>query len=123
MVRLKSVGVLSAAKVSGLLHAGLSLLLIPIFVLMALAMSFAPKAANEPSPMFFVVFAFFAPFIYGAMGFILGAIGAFVYNLVAGWIGGLELRFETMVPAPVAMPQPQMPQPPAPGTGAPTIQS
>jgi hypothetical protein len=28
------------------------------------------------------------------MGFILGVIGAAVYNLVARWIGGIELEVE-----------------------------
>ncbi len=34
------------------------------------------------------------PVIYGAMGFIGGVIGAAVYNLVASWIGGIELEVE-----------------------------
>ena len=34
------------------------------------------------------------PVIYGVMGFILGVIGAAVYNLVARWIGGIELEVE-----------------------------
>jgi hypothetical protein len=34
------------------------------------------------------------PVIYGVMGFIGGVIGAAVYNLVARWIGGIELEVE-----------------------------
>ena len=34
------------------------------------------------------------PVIYGVMGFILGVIGAAVYNFVARWIGGIELEVE-----------------------------
>ena len=34
------------------------------------------------------------PVIYGVMGFIGGIIGAAVYNLVASWIGGIELEVE-----------------------------
>lgn len=36
----------------------------------------------------------FLPIIYGIMGFIGGAIGAFVYNLVAGVVGGIEIDVE-----------------------------
>ena len=36
----------------------------------------------------------FLPILYGVFGFIGGAIGAFVYNLVAGVVGGIELEVE-----------------------------
>jgi hypothetical protein len=36
----------------------------------------------------------FMPVIYGVMGFIFGVIGAAIYNLVAGWIGGIEVEVE-----------------------------
>ena len=32
-----------------------------------------------------------APIFYGIVGGIGGALGAIIYNLVAGWIGGLEV--------------------------------
>jgi len=34
------------------------------------------------------------PIMYGIFGFIGGAIGAWIYNLVAGWIGGIEIELE-----------------------------
>ena len=36
----------------------------------------------------------FLPILYGIFGFIGGAIGAFVYNLVAGVVGGIEIEVE-----------------------------
>jgi len=36
----------------------------------------------------------FMPVIYGAMGFIFGVIGAAIYNLVARWIGSIEVDVE-----------------------------
>jgi len=32
-----------------------------------------------------------APIFYGIIGGVGGALGALIYNLVAGWIGGLEV--------------------------------
>jgi len=31
------------------------------------------------------------PILYGILGGIGGAIGAAIYNLAAGWVGGLEV--------------------------------
>jgi hypothetical protein len=36
-----------------------------------------------------------APLMYGIFGFLGGVLGAFVYNLVAGMTGGIELEFTT----------------------------
>ena len=36
----------------------------------------------------------FLPILYGIIGFISGAIGAFIYNLVAGVVGGIEIEVE-----------------------------
>ena len=34
------------------------------------------------------------PIFYGLIGFIFGALGAWLYNLMAKWIGGVKLEFE-----------------------------
>jgi len=36
----------------------------------------------------------FMPVIYGVMGFVIGVVGAAVYNLIARWIGGIEVEVE-----------------------------
>lgn len=45
-----------------------------------------------------IAFAIFAPIFYGVLGFIFGAIGAFLYNLMAKWMGGIEVRLESAAP-------------------------
>jgi membrane-associated HD superfamily phosphohydrolase len=35
------------------------------------------------------------PILFGIMGFVFGAIGAFLYNVAAGRIGGIKLEFES----------------------------
>ncbi len=103
MIRLRHIGVLSAAKISALLYGAISLLIVPLFLLLAGIMSVVPHEPNQPSAAVFVGFALVAPFIYAGMGFVMGALMAFVYNLIAGWIGGLEMQFESTMPAhPVA---------------------
>jgi hypothetical protein len=39
-------------------------------------------------------FAIAAPLLYAAMGFIFGLIGACIYNLVAKFVGGIEVEVE-----------------------------
>jgi len=34
------------------------------------------------------------PFIYAIMGFVGGIVSAFVYNLIARWVGGVEVEVE-----------------------------
>lgn len=36
------------------------------------------------------------PIMYGAMGFVFGALGALLYNLFAGFVGGVEIEVETV---------------------------
>jgi len=41
--------------------------------------------------------AILAPVIYGAMGFVIGALTAWIYNLVARRIGGIQLELKPVV--------------------------
>jgi hypothetical protein len=34
------------------------------------------------------------PIMFAAFGFIAGAIGAFLYNVFAGWFGGIEIEID-----------------------------
>jgi hypothetical protein len=38
-----------------------------------------------------VAFAVAAPLIYGIAGLLLGGVGSWLYNLIARWLGGVEL--------------------------------
>ncbi|MGI9102901.1 MAG: hypothetical protein ACR2IF_10710 [Terriglobales bacterium] len=101
MTRIKSFGVLSVAKISGLCYAAMGLCFVPFFLLFFAIGSLAAKQQPnaQPFPVFFGVgFAIAAPFIYGLMGFVMGALGAFVYNLIAGWIGGIEMELQIVSP-------------------------
>jgi hypothetical protein len=39
-------------------------------------------------------FAVLLPFLYAAMGFVGGVISAFIYNIIAKWVGGIEVEVE-----------------------------
>lgn len=74
-----------AAKVLGILYAIMGLIFVPIFLLVAL---FDPDGTGA----FGVGFAIVLPVFYGVVGAIAVAIGCMLYNLVAGWVGGIEIE-------------------------------
>jgi hypothetical protein len=61
------------------------LIFVPFFLLFAM---FAPDGTAG----FGTMFAIMMPVMYGVMGLIGGAVGAALYNLVAGWVGGIEVE-------------------------------
>jgi hypothetical protein len=95
---IKSVGVLSVAKMMGLIQACLGVVLIPFFLLVGLAGTLAGRAESPFAGMVGLVLAFCMPIFFGILGFIMGAIGAALYNLFAKWIGGIELQMQADTP-------------------------
>ena len=86
-----------------MLYACMGLIFLPFFAIAGLAGAFAQhaqQAQNVPglsaALMAGIMFGFgiFIPIIYGAMGFVFGIIMAAIYNLIAGWIGGIEVEVE-----------------------------
>ena len=96
-MELKRVGVLSAAKIVGGVYAGLGLIIgffsacFAIIMFAGLISEAEFEAAGVGAGLFLAGICLW-PLLYGIMGFIGGAIAALIYNVVAGFIGGLELE-------------------------------
>jgi hypothetical protein len=90
--RIARIGVLQTAIFFGVLYAVLGLCILPFFYAM---MRFAPMASENPFP-FGGGVLLFMPIVYGVMGFIITAIGAVIYNVVAGWTGGIEIELNAV---------------------------
>jgi hypothetical protein len=95
---ISKIGVFSLGKVMGVTYALLGLLIGGIVALISLLgaglISGADEGGAAPafvSAMFGVGAVVIAPIAYGLMGFVSGLIGALIYNVVAGMIGGVEL--------------------------------
>ena len=97
---IKRIGPLSCAKIAGVTYAALGLLIGALISLVAglgLALSGAQQSLDAKAlpPMFgafmgvgaIIVF----PILYGIIGFIFALIGAWIYNLLASWIGGIQV--------------------------------
>jgi Transmembrane domain of unknown function (DUF3566) len=101
--RIKRIAPLQAGKMLGVLYGGMGLIFFPFFVFAGLLSVFVQQSpqhgqAETAAPAviagLMVAMAVLMPVIYGAMGFVLGLLGAAIYNLVARWIGGIEVEVE-----------------------------
>jgi hypothetical protein len=86
---------MSCAKTMGAFYGAVGLLVIP-FLLIAGFSSLAGRGAIGGVVM--IVFAILAPVFYGGLGFLFGAVGAWVYNQIAKQMGGIQIELQT-VPA------------------------
>lgn len=88
------IGVWSAAKLYAAITAGFGLFVGFIFAVMS--MIGLAAGIQDDAGIFAGLFGLsaliIAPIFYGVMGLIGGAIGALLYNLFAGIVGGLEIE-------------------------------
>lgn len=94
MKKVNRLGVLSVAKFQGMMMALMGLL----FGIIGGGMSslLGGLAAQSGADLGFMgsagwLLVLILPILYGVMGFIMGAIGAFFYNIVAKVAGGIEV--------------------------------
>ena len=85
--QIKRFSIGQSAKFLAVLYALFGLIFTPFFLLIDM---FAPEGSGG----FGTMFALAMPIIYGVMGIVGGALGAVLYNLVAGWVGGIEVEIE-----------------------------
>lgn len=106
-MEIRRINILSAAKIAGLLYAAIGLLVgllfacISVVQLAALAPFLSDLEAEAEglglslgggTIIFALIGLCMVPIFYGVMGAIIGAIGALLYNLIAGWFGGLIIE-------------------------------
>ncbi|MGB6775551.1 MAG: hypothetical protein WBD25_19760 [Terriglobales bacterium] len=101
MYSLRSVDVMSCAKVMGAIYGCLALIVLPPLVLLS-GLSFLLHGPN-PQPhrgLWLVLPAILAPILYGLIGFFMGALTAWVYNFAARQIGGIQLELRPVIANP-----------------------
>jgi len=108
--------VFSVAKIQGFLGFVIGLLIGVVYGLVfmifgAAISSLAPQSDSQAmggvgAMVVGLIIMIAVPIFYGILGFIGGAIGALVYNLAAGVVGGLKFELEGVAPA-YAPPPPQ----------------
>lgn len=89
--QITNISPLQTAKVFAFLY---FIITIPFVVLMAISFSMSPASNNFPIAMVFVM-----PFAYALFGFIFTIFGAWIYNLVAKRVGGIEFTTSEILDA------------------------
>lgn len=84
--RIRNIDPVQAAKVVAVLYLILGLVLIPIFLFLTFMDSNAFGLGMG--------FMIFIPVMYAVVGFISTIVMCALYNLVAGWVGGIEVELE-----------------------------
>ena len=96
-MELKSIDAVSCGKLLGLMYAIIGLIIGGLAAIASLLGAAGPQAQGGGNAVMIlgagvgslVIF----PFLYGILGFIGGIVSAFIYNFVAGLIGGIVLNF------------------------------
>ena len=89
----KRIGPMSVAKVSGALYALMGLVIGAI--MSAISVIGGAMGGSETGMMgmiFGAAAVILLPLLYGCTGFVMSLIGASLFNLAAGWVGGIELE-------------------------------
>ena len=93
MTKIRSIGVLSLAKIMGFVYGLLGLIVGGIVSILTLfGINIIKTAQSGPESLVAILGVLLLPIIYGCAGFIGGIIVAFLFNLAAGWVGGLEIK-------------------------------
>lgn len=94
MKQVKRFRVYTVAKMMGVIYAAMGILFIPIALIISAASLGQTGTTGLTGVVGGVILAVLAPIIYGTIGFLVGAISAWLYNLVADKVGGIEVLIE-----------------------------
>ena len=98
MYRIRRFGVVKTATVVAVMYVLVNAIVgVPIAILIVLAGRGSGIEALGPTV---VAGAVFAAAFYGIFGWIFTAIACGLYNVAAGWVGGIEVQVEPVAPPP-----------------------
>ena len=113
--QIRRMGVFSCAKIYAVVMAAFGVIIGVIYGLIFMVVGGAMMAgggrdsgaAGASSLVVGLIMMVVIPIIYGVIGFVAGAIGGVVYNVAAGFVGGIELEIENLDGGYSAPPSPQ----------------
>lgn len=115
MYTIRRFSVVKTATVVAVMYVVIVAIFIIPFAFLALAFGRGDNAAGGLVGV--LVFGLLAALLYGVFGWIFTAIACAIYNLAAGWVGGIEVQVDQAAPPPAQQlwaPSAPPPAPPAP---------
>ncbi len=99
MTIVKKVGPISLAKLQGVGGVILGLIMGILFTVVGgVASQFAEKATGSSASLGIAGFGaasiIIFPIMYGIIGFVSGLVSGWIYNVVAGWVGGIQIELQ-----------------------------
>lgn len=100
MMRIKRIRIFSAAKVLGFIYAIIGLIFGEITALLSSQFQLnMPHLSDEIMGVplhsaLGLASLIVIPIVYGLLGVVSGALLAMIYNLTAGWFGGIEIEYQ-----------------------------
>jgi hypothetical protein len=97
-MELKEIGPVSCAKVLGILYGGIGLIAGVIIGFLAVAGGALGHGNNYGNPFLGSLFGMgaivFLPVMYGVLGALAGLLFSALYNLIARWVGGIQVTLQ-----------------------------
>jgi len=115
MYTIRRFSVMKTATVVAVMYVVIVAIFIVPFGILAIAFGGGDSGAGAGVSV--LVFGLFAALLYGVFGWIFTAIACAIYNLAAGWVGGIEVQVDQAAPPPAPQlwaPSAPPPAPPAP---------
>ena len=98
MQKVKRFGILSVAKIQSAVMGAMGLFIGLIYAVILTVTGIIAVIGGTKAGIMMIVGAVAAvvlvPIFYAVIGFVFGALSAWVYNIVAGRVGGIELELE-----------------------------
>ena len=104
-LKIRKLGVLSVAKMYAVIMLVISLIIAVPYGLFIIVFSLIGAGSARGDAAFMlggggivagIAVMIIVPIMYSVMGFIFGAIGALIYNVFAGIVGGIEIEVENI---------------------------
>ena len=100
MVRIRRFGIIRTANMVAALYAFIALFFAAFIVLFgALGVAIGPRGTIDSQVgagiVGVLILALFVVAFYAIVGWVFTAIACAIYNLVAGWVGGVEIQLES----------------------------